>query len=332
MFDDILNSTSEYITEVALNDSIIFKMMNNQDSLTARINKCIQSGTVITEHNIQEQIIQIERTHISPLSEYVVDSFRKGDIVILHSKDVTIPQAVPFITIRIDGDIKTFIFINKYGNLSTSQQVNGGSRLNIPMRDLYSLMEGAYIQNRYSRNPIQLTKNLGLMRLTANIYTSMIIRILNREYSLSIDQTLYNMVSYSIARFYLERIWMATNSDIIDSYAGSFGNGFVDSDRVLISDMYHNANITTFTELIEFLKTLSPRISSVTARYVVECYINLYHGAAVFGVDCLPYFLFTLTSSLLGSFIVNRPVVADILKNTKGMNGFYSELGKVFRK
>ena len=125
---------------------------------------------------------------------------------------------------------------------------------------------------------------------------------------------------------------MATNSDIIDSYAGSFGNGFVDSDRVLISDMYHNANITTFTELIEFLKTLSPRISSVTARYVVECYINLYHGAAVFGVDCLPYFLFTLTSSLLGSFIVNRPVIADILKNTKGMNGFYSELGKVFRK
>lgn len=332
MFDDIFNPAIEYVSEAALNDSIIFNMMNNQKTLTARINKCIQSGTVIGEHSIQEQIIQIERTHISPLSEYVIDSFRNGDIVILYSKDVTIPQAVPFITIKVNGDIKTFIFINKYGNLSSSQQVNGGSRLNIQMRDLYSLMEGAYIQNQYSKKPIVLTKNLALMRLTANIYTAMVIRILNREYALSIDPSLYNMVSYSITRFYLEQVWMATNTDIVESYAASFTNGFTEADRLMVSDSYNNANIQTFSDLIKFLSTLSPRISTITTRYVVECYINLYHGAAVFGIDTLPYFLFTLTSSLLGSFIVNQPVVADILKNTKGMNGFYSELGKVFRK
>ena len=331
MFDDVFFFFLEYVSEASLGESVIFNMMNNGKALMMRINKCIQSGTVITEHNIQEQLIQIERTHISPLASNVVEAFRNGDIVLLHSKEVTIPQAVPFITTKIDGKVKSFVFINKYGNLTQSSQVSGGARLNIQMRDLYSLMEGAYIQNRYNTNPIMLTRNLGLMKLTANVYAAMFVRILNREYALSIDEMLYNRVLYTVTRFYLERVWMCTNSDIIESYSIS---GILSPDKTditIVSDSYTNAGIKTITDMVDFLKTLSPRVSTINTRYVVECYINLYHGAAIFGIDCLPYFLFTLTSSLLGSFIVNQPVVADIVKNTKGMNSFYSELAKVFR-
>ena len=330
MIADIFYDPS-YLTEASLGDSVIFNMMNNQKKLSNRINEAISSSVIINEQNIQEQLMQINRMHISPSDEYVVDTFRKGDIIILYNKNISITQAVPFITTKIGKTIKTFIFIAKYGNLTESQKVNGGVRLTTQTRDLYALMEGAYIQNQYTKNPLILTKNLGLMKLTTVIYTSMIMRILNREYALSIDESLYNRVSYSISRFYLERVWMCQNKDIIESYAIFTTSNADKTDISLVSDSYTNAHIEKLSDLFDFIKTLSPRISTVTTRYVVECYINLYHGASIFGIDCLPYFLFTLTSSLLGSFIVNQPVVSDILKNTKGMNGFYSELGKVFR-
>lgn len=332
MFNNIFFPSDEYVSEASLGESVIFNMMNGQKNLLSRINKGIQTGIVITEDNIKEQLLQIERTHISPLADYVVDAFRSGDISIIQSKDVTIPQAMPFITTKVDGHIRSFIFINKYGNLTASANINGGAHLNTSMRDLYALMEGAYMQNQYNKNPMNLTRNLGLMKLTAVVYGSMFTRILNREYALSIDETLFNRVTYSITRFYLERVWMCTNKDIIESYAITNILSPDHTDLTLISDSYSDANIKTLMDLTEFLKTLSPRIFTINTRYIVECYINLYHGASIFGIDCLPYFIFTLTSSLLGSFIVNQPVVSDILKNTKGMNNFYSELGKVFRK
>ena len=48
----------------------------------------------------------------------------------------------------------------------------------------------------------------------------------------------------------------------------------------------------------------------------------------MFSLECLPYFLFTIQSSAIGSFIVNQPMISDITKGIKGMNTFYPELVK----
>lgn len=332
MMNDNHKVEESIITESSLSDSVIYQMMNNQKALLTRIDKCIKQSTVITENHIQEQILQIERTHVSPLADNVLNAFRSGNLVILFSKDVVVPQAVPFITLKMGGRNRTFIFTNKYASLNTkSGEIQGGERLNISMRDLYVLMEGAYIQYEYTKNPMYLTRNLALMKFTTNVYTSMLVRIMNREYALSMDENLYNRVLYSINRFYLENVWECNNSDIVMSYSLNNILSPNQADITVVSDLYNSANIKTITQLVDFLKTLSPRLATINIRYLVECYINLYHGPAVFGIDCLPYFLFTLVSSCLGSFIVNQPVVSDILKNTKGMNSFYSELAKVFR-
>ena len=52
------------------------------------------------------------------------------------------------------------------------------------------------------------------------------------------------------------------------------------------------------------------------------------YSSNILRAECLPYFLYTIEASMIGSFIVNQPMIADITKNIKGMNTFYPELTK----
>jgi hypothetical protein len=85
--------------------------------------------------------------------------------------------------------------------------------------------------------------------------------------------------------------------------------------------IYDNSNIETMEDLIKFISEMSPRMAGANFRYFLERFINTYKPAAILGLECLPYFLFVVQSSLIGSFIVNQPIITDITK-TKAIPEF----------
>ncbi len=167
------------------------------------------------------------------------------------------------------------------------------------------------------------------MKTSAFIYSSMLLRILNKEYALSMDLDSYYSVTFCINRFFMERVWMYENEDVIFTYAKSniVGNPNP-SNLVAVSDLYSGKNIKTLDELFEFLKEICPKMKSMSFRYFIQCYINTYKDTALFSVECLQYFLFVVEAALIGSFLVNQPMITDITKTTKNMNRFYPELVK----
>ena len=155
-------------------------------------------------------------------------------------------------------------------------------------------------------------------------------RILNKECALSMDLELFNQVTFSISKFYLDRVWELENKELEFNYAcGEIQN----PNKVtlkLIDDQYNTANIESINDLFTFLRNMSPRIQSkVNTRYMLECYINMYRDTAILGIDTFPYLLFSITCSYMGSFIVNQPLINDIMKNKKGANVLYNELSKL---
>lgn len=320
---------SDIFLESSLSDSVMYQSFNGNAEMTKTIITAIKDSIVIDASYIEEQIMQIRRTKISPLAETVLSAFEDGSINLLYSKIVKVPKAFPFFVTKVQGKIKVFIFVNNYGTISKSDLATNGKYLNITMKDLYVLMEGAYCAYKYTLYPTKITKNLGLMKLSCNIYTSMILRILNKEYSLSMDQTSYAKVSFCISKFFLERVWMSQNHDINFSYSFSCINTAVNkAEMLVISEMYDAKNIMNIKDLIMFIKEISPRLQTLTIRYFTQCYINLYKAGAMFSLECLPYFIYTIEATLIGSFLVNQPIISDITKNIKGMNTFYSELVK----
>lgn len=313
-----------------LTDSYIYSMFNVDLTMTKRIAEAVKTGTILDSSYIQEQIIQIKRTRVSPLIDNVIKAYEDGNILLVYSDKVKTTQAVPFVVLKMGGKNKVAIFINNYGSITDNGAVNGGTYLNIPMKDLYVLMEGAYIAWSYYEYPTKFQRSIGLMKVTNQIYNSMFVQILNREYSLSMDQDLFNTVSFCISRFYLERLWCMDNHDVVYAYALQTCTATANRNTLAVVDsQYTDANIKTVDQLFEFLNKLSPRLETATIRYFVERYLNEYKYPALLSMDVMPYFLFTVAAAYCGSFIIKQEKIYNIIKTTKNANIFYSELSKL---
>ena len=316
-------------TEASLTSSVIYQSFNNNAEMTKNILSAIKDSIVIDSSYIEEQLMQIKRTRISPLLDDVLEAFNNGTIVLLYAKKKKIPQAIPFFALKTNNKIKVFIFTNNYGTITSDKKDTEKKFLNITMKDLYVLMEGAYVTYNYSAYPTKMIKNTGLMKISCSLYTSMLLRILNKEYAISMDQDVYNNVAFCIGKFFLKNIWGATNEDVIFSYACSNIKSAVNrADMMVISENYDSKNIESINQLLDFIKEFSQRLKPLNFRYFLQCYINTYKPNAMFSLECLPYFLYTIEAAMIGSFLVNQPIISDITKNTKGMNVFYPELVK----
>lgn len=320
----------ELYIETALSKAVIYQSFNNNAEMTQIIMNSLKNSTPITPDYIEEQIIQIKRTNISPLAENVLKAYHDGDINILYSNVKKVPQALPFFVTKIGGKIKAFVFVNNFGTISKTAEKGGKKFLNISMKDLYVLMESALTAYTLAYYPQKITKSLALMKLTTNIYTNMWLRILNKEYAISMDQDLYAKVSFVIGKYFLTKVWEYNNENIVFNYAKSSTVTTIPSTELAIVDkLYDEANIENIQDLVKFIASMNPRLKSFNFRYFVQCFINTYKATTMFGMECLPYFLFAIQATMLGSFIVNQPMISDITKNVKGMNNFYPELVKI---
>ena len=154
-------------------------------------------------------------------------------------------------------------------------------------------------------------------------------RILNKEYSLILDNTLYEKVQYCVARFFIERIWEYPNKNLVDAYASNDLKYIDNIDLDMLKTGYENFGITDINKLIEYIKTLSPRMSELNIRYFIERFVNTYHSSALISLDYLPYVFFVIINILLGSFLISQAALNDLIKNIRGMNKFYIELSKL---
>lgn len=332
MYDDF--NIDEVYTETALSDSFIYGEFNRNSEFLSLVMNAMKKSKVITEEYISEQIAQIERTRLSPLVSKVLQAYRDGDIMIMHGdKDVRVPQSIPFLVTKIQGKVKSIIFTHNYGKIGKAE-ASGIRHLDISYKDLYTLMESAYVAHNYHVYNNRLSKNLGLMKVTCSLYTNMITRIFNKAYSIMNEFELYDKVVFCIGKFYLERVWTSTNAEVNFSYALSNvkstngGRGVNVYDIQSINDEYDAAKIASIDDLIKFISDLSPRFKGISTRIFFQTYINTYKTASVFGMEVLPYFFFVIEASIIGSYIVNRDLIMDIMKITKGMNIFYPELSK----
>lgn len=311
-----------FFVESSMEDSYIYKTFNASNSLVERLVKYLKTSTVLTTEYFEEQYFQMKKVPFSPLYKGVLKAYDEGRIEILYSKE-KVTNAVPFIVRRNEqGKVVATIFISSY------TAIDKNDNLTIPVKQLYALMESAYVALEMQINPMKIQRNAGLMKICASVYSQMFTRIFNKEYALTLDKALFDKVNYVITRFFLEHVWEYPNEGLIDSYASS-GLNFVDlNDLDLVKIGYNSAKINNIDDMIKYLKTLSPRMDNLNIRYFIERYITTYHGSSILSIDYLPYVFFIIMNILLGSFLISQTALGDLIKNTSGMNKFYSELAK----
>lgn len=316
---------ADYVCENTMEDSLVYKTFNQANGVVDKIVKYLSSGVPLDKSYIEDQYAIIRRgAGISPLSQKVLEAFNNGDIEIIWNNTEKVGVAMPFIVRRkSDGKIVSTIFINAFATIKDD------SILVIPAKQLYGLMEGAYIALKLQTDPVKVMKNAELMMTTASVYTEMMARILNKEYALTLDKILYDKVCYCIKRFYLECVWEYPNTGLVSNYASSDLKYIQQFDLDALDATYSKMEIKTIANLLEFVKSLSPRMSDLNLRYYIERFIKTYHGSSILSIDYLPYVFFVITNVVMSTFLVSQTALNDIIKNTKNINRFYSELARV---
>lgn len=316
---------ADYVCENTMEDSLVYKTFNQANGVVDKIVKYLSSGVPLDKSYIEDQYAIIRRgAGISPLSQKVLEAFNNGDIEIIWNNTEKVGVAMPFIVRRkSDGKIVSTIFINAFATIKDD------SILVIPAKQLYGLMEGAYIALKLQTDPVKVMKNAELMMTTASVYTEMMARILNKEYALTLDKILYDKVCYCIKRFYLECVWEYPNTGLVSNYASSDLKYIQQFDLDALDVTYSKMEIKTIANLLEFVKSLSPRMSDLNLRYYIERFIKTYHGSSILSIDYLPYVFFVITNVVMSTFLVSQTALNDIIKNTKNINRFYSELARV---
>lgn len=312
-----------YVYESTMEDSFIYQSFNASNSLVDKLVKYLKTSVALDASYIEEQYSQIKKLVISPLSQKVIQAYDNGDIELLYSRDVKIGMSLPFIIRRNqNGKIVATIFISTFG------MIDKNGVLNIPVKQLYALMESAYVALELQRNPTKIQRNVGIMRVCCDVYTEMIMRVLNKQYALTTDRALHDKVSYAVSRFFLEKVWEYPNPSLIESYASINLKYIEPIDLDLVKQGYDSFQIKNINDLLGYIKTLSPRLSELNTRFFIEQYVNMYHGASILSIDYLPYVFFVIINVLLSSFLVSQATLNDLIKNIKGMNRFYPELSK----
>ncbi len=315
---------SKYLKESSMEDSFIYKSFNASNGVVEKLVKYIKTAVLLDSSFIEEQYMQIKKLSISPLTQKVIEAYDNGDIELLYSRDVKIGTSMPFIIRRnANRKIVATIFIATFG------VVDKDNNMNIPVKQLYALMESAYVALEMQKNPTKIQRNAGLMRICASVYTAMFMRILNKLYALTTDRALHDKASYAITRFFLERVWEYPNTGLIESYATADLKYIEQLDLDLTKQGYDSAQVKDLNDLILFVKTLSPRMGDLNTRYFIEQYVNTYHGASIMAMDYLPYVFFVIINIILSSFLISQTALNDLIKNIKGINKFYPELSKM---
>lgn len=314
----------DVFTEASLSDSFIFNELNRSSNASTTIIKAIKTGTILDKSYIEEQYIQCKRSRLSPILTQVLEAFENGEIVLVYNKQVRVSTAIPFVVLSMNGKTSSYIFISDFSSLSKD-----ASSLMIEMKKLYVLMEAAYLGKMFYTNPLSFKKSGALLKIMSTIYSGMSMRIFNKEFALSLDKDVYDKVNYCMGRFFLENMMEIKNEQVLHAYAKAtcLNPSNFSIDQLAID--YKNAKITKINELIKFVSSLSPKMMKLNFRYYFERWISTFGTGACMSVDTAPYLYYVVINVLLGTFLVNTPTISDMIKNTKQINLFYSELKKI---
>lgn len=317
---------NKVILESTLKSSLVFSELNEMspESIFQKAVLLIKNLPPVKMQEIESAYVQIKGFSNS-LARSAIKEFDQGKIVLLYNKNVAqrMTLAVPFFTFKKQDDYVTYVFMDKY----MSESKDGGYSVNTSA--LYDLLVSALISNAIKRNYNRLANSSYLEKTLCSLYTKFVTRIINREFSIISDKVLYDKVSFWIGKFFLTKIFETPLNET--AVTELLKRDIRYAEELQINEMianYNQANPQNVRDLIELIKTGSPRLSSLNYASFVSQWVNYFYSSALLGIDNIEYLIFMVICLLGGNNIISI-AGSEMVKETKGILQFKPELLKL---
>lgn len=315
------------IRESTLSSSEVFQGINNIDPSKKTHEKAIdliKSAKHLTVEDIEAAYISVRQITDS-LVRAAMKAFDNEDIVLIYNNvpALSITQAIPFLTFKKGNKYVTYVFVDKYINVSRD------GVLSMQPAILRDLLTAALIANGLKSNYSVLASSQYMQKILMEMYTEFVIRILNRDYSIAAEKMILDTVKYWVNRFFLERVMNAADTpENLERLAKAHVKFLDETQLPEITRQYDDANITNVSGIMNLIKTASPRMKGLDFRSFIGSWTSYYYAPSLLAIDNVEYFIFMVITLLNGDNIINISA-SDIVKEAKNIKSFRGELLKL---
>lgn len=314
--------------ESSLANSEIYRQYktNTKDDPVERARRLITNARELTNEDIETAYISIKR-YTSSLSRAAIKAYDSGDIILLYQTDprLSMTQMLPFMTLRKGDRYRSYIFMDQW----VTKPKRSTNSIIVNPEKLHDLMVGALISRSLKVNYHALTSSSYLEKILMQLYTSFFWRILNREFAIGPDRIMTDTVRYFINKFFLKVIFGSVgNEQSIENLAKEHFREIDEVKYGQIKDQYDAANPVDVSDLVKLISGLSPRLSRLDFKLLINNWNNYYLSPSLLAIDNVEYLIFMVFTLKNANNIVNN-LASDIVRETKNIKIFEEELLKL---
>lgn len=306
-----------------MNTSTIYTMLNKALDVDNQILKVMgmkKEMYGVTPQSVELPLTTIRTTFKTPFTRPILDALGNGTIILSYREHVpgakVIPSSVPFITYESEGKLRSLIFLDIIGTKK-------GTYIEVDPKKLYVTMQTALMTMYIYLGKVQ--PNTRTYISTSIAMSSLIYRILDKEFALNTDKLKQQKVQYISGMYALSNLFkMDPMSDAVKNYA----RNAVVRPNVNVLDYINNLVITeinrgtnpfeNLSTIINFLKLPELELGfgeRLSLRGFISSSISLYGPASQLMYELLPYFLYNITSVDHAAYLNNHIALDDILGN-----------------
>lgn len=318
----------ERFNESTLTKSEIWNGINDSGGTENTLKKAfnlIRTAKHLTVEDIEAAYIQV-RQITDTLTRSAMKAFDEGRTVLVYNNvpQLSVTQALPFITLKSNNKYITYVFMDKYVSISRDNVITVQAPI---LRDL---LIGALISTGLKNNYINLSSNQFLQKVLSDIYSKFVMRILNRQFSIVADKKGADTVQYWISRFFLSNVFGSNDTaENIETIASSHFRYIDELSYQDIKNQYDNSDPSNISELLDLLKTISPRMKGLNLGIFLNDWISYYYVASMLAIDNIEYLIFMIIALLNGNNGLVSISASDIVKETKNIKNLRGELLKL---
>ena len=297
----------------SLDDTFIYSTLYKSNSIGNEISKVIKDGKRLTEDDIKEAFLIIEKNFKYPLKHIILDKVRKGEIQLIFAPENTrIPTGMPFFLLRdASSNVIPVVVVSTYGTMNKDNNY-----VKIDAKKLYCMLEGAQLAKIYIEDNRVISKQSSIITNGSIIYANIFARVLNRKYSLNIDKIKHSKVIFLASKFFLLNVLGMSDNEMVFNYAVK---NCVNGNHMLLKEIDRMINEEEYKDLSTFINALKKdniglNFSDLTVRGFLETYINMYDQSTLLALEYFPYFVYMIIGVVNGAYINNQYILEDIVE------------------
>ena len=296
-----------------IRDTFIFNTMNENSFIDNKVKTFMDPNKSIfcTSEMLQEPLMQIDRNFKYANKLAVLEAFKNGilvPVITQNSVKETMPIGIPFI-INKDRS-RAIVFISNYSRFD-------GKYISIDYKKFYCLMESAYtaLHGINVNNSDVINKG---SYIWANIFT----KVLNKKFALNTDKNALNKVIFLASKYYLINILGMKDNSTAFNYALKNCKNVTE---IFIKEIDSEFEPEDYSSIATFLTKFSKAsykfvhgFEKITVRDYIASYCEMYGNAMLFSLELIDYFMFNISSIIIGAYLNNQTILEDLVDTDGG--------------